>query len=125
MLAGIGRITKASLSHLSADEPHFDALPERYLKLDSQFAANIYLKVPTSGGELEVWDVPPMKPLAVVPKNWRSSLPQSIKIKPNVGDLVIFNCRRPHAICSFSGEDRVTVQMFIGLQENQPLQLWN
>jgi hypothetical protein len=125
MLAGIARITKADLSHLSADQPHFDALPEGIAKLDQQFAANIYLKVPDTGGELEVWDVKPVDPLSATPCDWRGELPRSQLVKPKVGDLILFNCRRPHAVAAFKGEDRVTVQMFIGYKNGQPLQMWN
>ena len=125
MLAGIGRITRASHSHLSAVQPHFDALPIKYARLDVQLAANIYLRVPNSGGELELWDVSPLSPYSEVPKDWRSELPTSLKIKPRLGDLIIFNCRRPHAISEFSEGDRVTVQMFIGYEKGKSLQLWN
>jgi hypothetical protein len=125
MLAGIGRITKADLSYLSAEQPHFDALPPQYAHLDAQLAANIYLVVPDCGGELEVWDVPPVHPLSKVPSNWREILPPSILIAPKKGELILFNCRRPHAVCSFAGQDRVTMQMFIGYQNQKQLQLWN
>lgn len=125
MLAGIVRISKEKLSNLSAEQPHFDALPTKFAHLNEQFAANIYLNVPNCGGELELWDTPPVEPLFQTPFDWRASLPTSIKIKPSQGDLIIFNCRRPHAISSFRGTDRVTAQVFIGFQKNKPLQMWN
>ena len=93
MLAGIGRVSHAHLSHMSEDPPHFDALPHAFSHLDAQFAANIYLQVPESGGELELWDINPMTPLSTVPDNWRQQLPPSSRIKPAIGDLIIFNCR--------------------------------
>ncbi|NCN28070.1 2OG-Fe(II) oxygenase [bacterium] len=125
MLAGIVRITRSDLSYLSAEQPHFDALPEQFARLDAQLAANVYLKVPDKGGELELWDVPPLGPLTTVPADWRSELPPSLRIKPLKGDMVLFNCRRPHAICEFEGEDRITAQMFMGYCSGQPLQMWN
>ncbi|APJ03248.1 2OG-Fe(II) oxygenase [Silvanigrella aquatica] len=125
MLTGIARIAKAKLSYMSAEQPHFDALPEKYFNLDKQFAANIYLKVPHVGGELEIWDVAPLPPLFNAPKKWREQLPTSIKITPKTGDLIIFNCRRPHAIGAFEGEDRISEQTFIGYKSKQSLKLWN
>ncbi|AMC34034.1 2OG-Fe(II) oxygenase [Janthinobacterium sp. B9-8] len=125
MLAGIVRISKAEQSYLSALEPHFDALPPKYAELDAQLAANIYLKVPDVGGELEIWDIPALTPFTQAPEQWRAQLPVPIKIKPKQGDLVIFNCRKPHAICAFLGEDRITTQMFMGYQLEKPLLLWN
>ena len=125
MLVGIGRIALPTHSHMSEEQPHFDALPLKYAHLEAQFAANIYLNVPSNGGELELWDTPSLSPLSKVPHNWRTQLPQSIKIKPQKGDLIIFNCRKPHAICSFTEEKRVTIQVFIGYQKGLPLMLWN
>jgi 2OG-Fe(II) oxygenase superfamily len=125
MLTGIARITRAASSHLSAEQPHFDALPEKYARLDAQLAANIYLQVPGAGGELEIWDVPPLHPMSQVPDDWRAMLPGSIKIRPQQGELIIFNCRRPHAVGEFTGTDRVTAQTFIGWQKEAGLQLWN
>lgn len=125
MLAGIGRVSHAEMSHMSEDPPHFDALPCKFANLASQFAANIYLKVPEVGGELELWNTAPLTPLSIVPDEWRKKLPPSIVLKPEVGDLIIFNCRKPHAIRQFNGAPRVTMQVFIGYQQNQPLQLWN
>jgi hypothetical protein len=125
MLAGIVRITRAELSHQSAEEPHYDALPERYAALKMQLAANIYLDVPEKGGALEVWDHPAVAPDFQQPEAWRAQLPQPVTIQPEQGDLVVFSCRRPHAITSFEGKDRISCQVFIGYQEGQPLQLWN
>ncbi|MEJ2794334.1 2OG-Fe(II) oxygenase [Iodobacter sp. LRB] len=125
MLAGIVRISRAEQSYLSASEPHFDALPPEYAQLDAQLAANIYLKVPDTGGELEIWDIPALSPLTQAPEQWRAQLPDPVKIKPNLGDLIIFNCRKPHAIGAFLGEDRITTQMFIGYQQEKSLLLWN
>lgn len=125
MLAGISRITNAHLSYLSAEEPHYDALPEKYARLDTQLAANVYLRVPQRGGELELWDISPLPPLFEAPSNWRAQLPEPHVIQPQQGDLVIFNCRRPHAIGEFEGPARVTTQVFIGHQKGSPLKLWN
>lgn len=125
MLTGIARITRAAYSKLSAEQPHFDALPEKYAVLDAQLAANIYLAVPSTGGELEIWDVPPLHPLASTAADWRAELPESIKVQPRLGELILFNCRRPHAVGAFSGADRVSAQAFIGYRRGDRLQLWN
>jgi hypothetical protein len=125
MLTGIARITRAAYSKMSAEQPHFDALPEKYTVLDAQLAANIYMAVPPTGGELELWDVPPLHPLATPPDDWRAALPRSFKVQPRLGELILFNCRRPHAVGAFSGADRVSAQAFIGYRRNERLQLWN
>ncbi len=125
MMAGIIRVAKPEYSHLGAAQPHFDALPEIYGVLDAQIAANIYLRTNRTGGHLELWDVPPLNPNFVVPSNWRSELPASIKIMPKTGDLILFNCRKPHAVGAFSDDTRISLQMFIGKKNGQPLLAWN
>lgn len=125
MMAGIVRVTQSHLSHLGAAEPHFDALPPRYAQLATQFAANIYLQVPTEGGDLELWDVEPLEPGAQTPRLWRKVLPEPVVIQPQRGDLILFNCRRPHAVRSFEGQPRISAQMFIGQKPNGHLVMWN
>jgi len=129
MFVGIGRVMRADGSVNSELQPHFDSLPPDFFPLDGQFSANVYLKVPESGGELEVWNVPPIPANEIVDsdpnKDWRKELPNSIKIKPNVGDLIMINTRRAHAIRRFDEGIRVTIQCFIGYKKDKPLYLWN
>ncbi|KAG8172596.1 hypothetical protein JTE90_016611 [Oedothorax gibbosus] len=126
---GIGRIMPASLSSLSAIQPHFDAVPTSYFPtIFKQFAANVYLNVPHQGGELEIWNVPPVDVSDenfTIPADWRSALPTSIIVKPGPGDLLLLNTRRPHAITKFAGtEPRTSVQTFIGLTKESDVILW-
>jgi hypothetical protein len=126
MFAGIGRIMSSSTSKMSEEQPHFDCLPLEEYPLDKQLAANVYLSVPDSEGELEVWNVPECKPEQDVPADWRSVLPESVLIKPKEGDLILVNPRQPHAIRGFKGDkDRVTMQCFIGYKQGEPLMFWN
>ncbi len=128
MFVGIGRIMQPEFSHLSELQPHWDSVPTQYAKLLKQFSANIYVSVPRKGGELEIWDVPPI-PTSVIhehdpDRNWRAELPESLKIKPEKGDLLLFNTRRPHAIGRFHQGSRITAQCFIGINTNKSLSLW-
>lgn len=128
MFIGIGRVMKPELSHLSEYQPHWDSVPTQYAKLSGQFSANVYLSVPKQGGELEIWDIEPL-PTTVIHNNdpdrdWRAELPQSITLKPEKGDLLLFNTRRPHAITHFSGVTRVAAQCFIGVNPDKSLSMW-
>lgn len=128
MFIGIGRLMQSQLSHLTELQPHCDSVPTEYVNLIGQFSANIYLSVPETGGALEIWDVPPI-PTNVIHhsdphKDWRSELPGSIIVKPEQGDLLLFNTRRPHAITRFPEGTRVASQCFIGLHENHALSMW-
>lgn len=128
MFVGIGRITPAADSYILEERPHVDCLPESIYQLDGQFSANVYLQLPKSGGALEVWNVPPFSPAEVdaLPedKDWRAELPEPVVIRPRVGELVIINTRRLHAVQSFSEGTRITVQCFIGYNAHSPLFLW-
>ncbi|GFR27639.1 fe2OG dioxygenase domain-containing protein [Trichonephila clavata] len=127
---GIGRIMPTSLSELSETQPHFDAVPTAcFPDIYKQFTANFYLNVPEEGGELEIWNVPPLDINNIenftIPENWRELLPTSIKVKPEPGDLVLFNTRRPHAITKFGGPNpRTSIQTFIGYTKDSEVFLW-
>lgn len=128
MFTGIGRVMDAATSHLLEEQPHFDSVPEKLSKLIGQFSANIYLTVPSSGGELELWDMPPL-PIAEIDNadldtDWRSHLGESLLIKPEKGELVLINTRRAHAVRRFNEGKRISLQSFIGLKADNSLALW-
>jgi hypothetical protein len=125
MFIGIVRVMQPASSDGSELFPHFDALPRAICPFEAQFAANVFMAVPPVGGELELWDVPPLEPGAVLPADWRTIGGEAVAIKPQVGDLIIFNSRKPHAVRRFVGSDRVSLQTFIGYREGLPLLLWN
>ncbi len=126
MFAGIGRITKVN-AQLLEDQPHVDALHQHFL--DSQLSANFYLEVPERGGELEIWDYSPLTPneISMVSpnKDWRSELGNSILIKPQKGDLILINPRRPHAVRMFQEGKRISLSCFIGYKRGESLLLWS
>jgi hypothetical protein len=133
MFCGIGRIMNATLSGRS-EEIHFDALPPKYIDVVQQFAANFYLRVPDcNGGELRIWDREPMRYDEIAgadeddAKAWADELGEPISLRPDAGDLLLFNTRRPHAIGAFTKGGRTQVQTFIGLKKEQsePIIMWN
>lgn len=128
MFVGIGRVTPAADSCILEKQPHVDCLPQTICQLDGQFSANVYLHMPESGGALEVWNVPPLSQaeIAALPKgkDWRVELPAPIFIHPQVGELILFNTRRLHAVQSFEEGVRVSIQCFIGRRTDSPLFLW-
>ena len=126
MLAGIGRV----INHKDIknnEPPHVDSIPPD-ISLDGRFSGIIYLKVPSDGGELELWDRQPdlTSEEKLNPEfNWRTRLDSPVVIRPDVGDLVLINTLLPHAVNSFSDGDRVAVQVFVGYKTGRPLQLWS
>lgn len=129
LMSGIVRVmNRPNDSELISAQPHVDLLPLKYAKLAGQFAVNIYLSVPENGGHLELWDSPVVEHHKADDEcagDWRGRLNDSTYIKPESGDLIIFNSRVPHAVSQFSNGPRVSIQSFIGLSPNRELQLWS
>lgn len=130
MFAGVPRIMcRPEASEKMAVQPHIDYLPSKFGTLIGQFAVNIYIKVSSSGGELELWDIPPLTKEQAGKlksnKDWRSKLPESMLLKPTLGELIIFNSRRPHAVRQFTNGIRVSLQSFIGITNNKCLVFWS
>ena len=98
----------------------------------SQAAANIYLQLPSLGGSLQIWSEELTKEEYEEQAQdsyglQRSSLPSpTISIMPKVGDLIIFNSKKLHAISIGVGSRRITMSCFIGYGgPNAPLQYWS
>lgn len=120
-------------------EPHQDILswdvapdhPDG--KLFCQLAANIYCKMPDEGGELEIWPISLTRPdyeRLRIPGSYGVQVNElgleSIRIRPEPGELIIFNSRLVHAVRPGSGCDRVTSSCFIGVVDTStPLRMWS
>jgi hypothetical protein len=118
--------------------PHTDRL-ERNLpegvqsRLLNQLSANLYLELPPRGGELEIWDLEPSEEHYQALKAGRpygmdrSGLPQpAVTLKPETGDLVLFNPGLVHAVRPGQDVTRVTLGMFIGfLGQEHSLIYWS
>lgn len=140
MFSGIIRIMEPHLEGKERleDQPHFDSLPPGFHPIHSQLSANIYLAVPDAeeenasgpaGGELELWDVPPV-PASDIESfspdtDWRSRLPESHRIVPRLGELILINTRRPHAVRVLRRGQRISLQTFIGYLPDEKLLCWN
>ncbi|MBA3662319.1 MAG: 2OG-Fe(II) oxygenase [Gammaproteobacteria bacterium] len=130
MTLGIGRVmNRPEKSHMSELLPHIDLLPPNVFEIIAQYSANVYLSLPALGGELELWDIPPI-PIHEASTmqsdyDWRAKHSDSILIKPTKGELILINTRRPHAIRAFSAGNRVSQQCFIGVKQDRSMVLWS
>jgi hypothetical protein len=130
MFAGIPRVmSRPKDAKPIASQPHIDFLPKKYADIVGQYAMNIYIRVPEEGGDLELWDIPPLtheeSQKLEFCSDWRSQLPSSQVFSPSIGELIIFNSRCPHAVKMFGGGTRITLQSFIGLTITDRLLLWS
>jgi hypothetical protein len=99
--------------------------------LVAQFAFNLYLSVPTSGGETVIWR-----------HRWRPSdeefrLPQSygyaedvvggaewFELKPRVGEALLFDPRNFHAVRPSHDQRRIALGFSVGLSDTGELLTW-
>ena len=97
-----------------------------------QIALNVYLQNPKEGGELELYE----QSLSTEEYDRlrgdsygieRSLLPPpSISIKPEEGELVLFNSRNLHSVSPVNGDTRLSISSFISKKENNgPLIIWS
>lgn len=113
------------------------ALPPMHIfeDLTVQLSSNIYLRTPEVGGELEIWDLKPswLQQRLIRDQEYkyegiidRSKLPPAdVVIKPEVGELILFDSGCIHASRSCKGS-RVYMSMFIGYRRtDKPLTYWS
>ncbi|NGZ95616.1 MAG: hypothetical protein CV089_05715 [Nitrospira sp. WS110] len=135
MFVGLARVFKEG----SYAEPHQDVLAWDAPKSVSakrvcgQLAANTYLRMPCSGGELQIWRMELNRKEYNRMRNKDSYgidptklPPPDVMITPSVGELILFNAHRVHAVGRGTDGLRVTWSNFIGLtDENNPLTFWS
>jgi CRP-like cAMP-binding protein len=118
--------------------PHQDILSretsdEAARRLLAQMTANVYLRTPRSGGELEIWDLTPNdEQVAELYTgdydflNTDKLPPSAALIKPGVGELILMLSSRIHAVRASAGGPRVSMSCFVGSSgEAERLVLWN
>lgn len=111
ILAGVGRVMERSDVAVHADAGRRECL-----------TANIYLRMPPSGGGTTIWQFD-----ADYRRSGRSYLFQpgeipedtpEVTFRADPGDLVIWDPTRPHAVLPFDGGVRVTIQTWMHLAKD-------
>lgn len=134
MFVGLSRCMQPGvplLAHHDMFGRHAPGTPEA-TSLISQFAINVYVDVPETGGELAMW-LEEMSDEAFLERRGKhygiplESLPlPDFKVKPVNGDLILFNARKIHAVMPGSGCDRITLSGFLGNRGRQErLTVWS
>ena len=135
MFAGICRVFPEGTELL----PHNDSLSSDApglplgAELVGQLAANIYLRVPHRGGELQLWD---LRPSAEQLRAWhaagseygvdRAQLPDpNVVLRPSPGDLVLMDATRLHAVAKQIQGSRVGMSCFLGIRRGHPMVCWS
>lgn len=134
MFVGLSRCMKPGiplLAHHDMFGRHAPNTPEND-SLISQFGVNVYVDVPENGGELALWldEISDEEFLQRRGQQYGMSLEPlgkpDLTVKPENGDLILFNARKLHAVLAGSGVDRLTLSAFFGYRgESNPLTVWS
>lgn len=136
MFCGLVRVFKEG----SEARPHQDmaqwdvpeSVPAHTLK--TQMAVNIYLSSAEEGGELELWSYgirnEAQYKATKTPGDYGLSRqkigPSSARVRPEAGDLIVFDAQRIHAVNRIVKGDRVAVSAFIGYRgPTEPLTIFS
>lgn len=106
--------------------------PFAVTEITKQFTWNIYYSLQGEGGELVIYDT------IHTPENEKQKVsgdyyfPYSvlesndcIRIKPHVGDLILFNTQNFHEILGNKNASRISQTSFMGLKKDGSLHLWS
>ncbi|CEJ44981.1 2OG-Fe(II)-dependent halogenase WelO5 family protein [Umezakia ovalisporum] len=124
-------------------KPHCDVMGWGFLEsykdkpnLINNIAANVYLKMSESGGEIVLWDEWPTQsehfnmshntddPASFGLDSKKIGQPK-LEIKPNQGDLILFNSMRIHSVKKIKAGVRMTWGCLIGYSgTDDPLVIW-
>lgn len=129
---GTCRVIEAGAAML----PHSDRFGRMRLDglndMSGQIAMNIYLQMPESGGDLQLWLRKPNeeqdeRQRATDGLTYEELGPPALAISPKNGDLVMFNSQLIHSVRASQGNvQRVTMSFFIGYRgEDKPLSYWS
>lgn len=134
MFVGLSRSMKPGiplLAHHDMFGRHAPNTPEA-ASLISQFALNVYVDVPEIGGELAMWMKEISDPEFLELRGPNYGVPLELMsapdftVKPQNGDLILFNARKMHAVLPGEGCDRLTISGFLGYRGvDQRLTVWS
>jgi hypothetical protein len=109
-------------------EPHVDMVEHEFPALlgrpDYQWAVNLNLESPDSGGELSLWDVVPSSDEYQGYGLQRPSVEPAIRFRPALGDLYFFPPRFVHAISRSSGS-RCALAGFLAEWNDRGIRVWS
>jgi 2OG-Fe(II) oxygenase superfamily len=134
MFVGLSRMVRPGttfLAHHDLFQEDAPGEPEAN-DLKAQFGANVYIKVPPEGGELLMWQQEISTPVFDRMRNGEYGLdisvlgPADLSVKPDRGDLLIFNSRKMHAVASGKDINRLALACFVAYRGiHKPLTFWS
>jgi hypothetical protein len=130
---GAIRVFKPTVSRFY---PHNDRLDEEsdapeVEGMVEQLVANMYLQVPSQGGDLQLWLREPTAEETVRIRDVEGLLPESVEppalvLHPEAGDLILFSSRMLHAVTPSDEGYRIGMAAFVGcFGPQRPLTYWS
>lgn len=134
MYVGLSRVVKPGVTFLAHHDIFAKDAPDSFHahSLQAQMAANVYLSMPSEGGALQIWDSE-LSPAAfdeirgdsygIDPALLGEA---TLEVRPNPGDLILFNSRRMHAVTRGTDNIRLSLSCFVGYRgPATPLSFWS
>lgn len=134
MFVGLSRMVEPNTTFLAHHDIFADDAPgmQESESVISQFGANVYVQMPNKGGELLMWH----KNMSIAEFdekrngeygiNIKNLPPPDVVLKPNTGDLLIFDAHKLHAVASPKDQARLALSFFIAYRgDNKPLTYWS
>jgi hypothetical protein len=134
MYVGLSRVVKPGVRFLAHHDIFAKDAPgsEEAESLTTQLACNVYLTMPSVGGELQLWseelspdafDALRGDSYGIEPDRLG---PPCLTIRPEPGDLILFNSRRMHAVTPGNDQPRLSLSCFVGYRGvAEPLTYWS
>ncbi|OWW19337.1 2OG-Fe(II) oxygenase [Noviherbaspirillum denitrificans] len=134
MFVGLSRMVEPGTTFLAHHDIFADDAPRmsESESVISQFGANVYVQMPNRGGELLMWHK--NMPIAEFDEkrkgeygiNIKDLPPPDVVLKPNTGDLLIFDAHKLHAVASPQDKDRLALSFFVAYRgDDKPLTYWS
>ncbi|MFN7881997.1 MAG: 2OG-Fe(II) oxygenase [bacterium] len=134
MFVGLSRMVEPNTTFLAHHDIFADDAPgmSESESVISQFGANVYVQVPENGGELLMWhrnmSIAEFDELRAGEYGIHIDdlPPPDVVLKPGVGDLLIFDAHKLHAVASPKDKARLALSFFIAYRgDDQPLTYWS
>lgn len=134
MFVGLSRMVEPNTTFLAHHDIFSEDAPgiEEAESLTAQFAGNIYFQVPDIGGELLMWHRSMTTEEFDERRQGKCGIaiddlpPPDLVVKPGLGDLLIFDSRKIHAVAPPRVTPRMAVSFFIGFRgDTAPLTYWS
>jgi hypothetical protein len=125
-----GAFAEPHQDHLDWDAAQHEIYEDAYYSV--QLAGNVYLHMPQSGGELAIW------PISLPRTEYESrriagsygvdvrGLGEPLTLRPEKGELILFNARNLHRVDAPSEGRRITASCFVGYRgDSSALSIWS